>query len=145
LEFLAIPTFSSKSDDPLRTAFDNFFDEQMADPAVAEAYHEARSQIDVIDQFVRVMKLAADAISTVPEGRSHAELLVRHFPWVRFLPDEDRSLFERSFVETLLACVSLDNFAKLEELLGDWKATALIHADPELAADLKKLIPDDDQ
>ena len=90
------------------------------------------------------MKLAADAISTVPEGRSRrSELLVRHFPWVRFLPDGGRLLFERSFVETLLACVSLDNFAKLEELLGDWKATALVHADPALAADLRRPVPND--
>src|ERR1022692_3997057 len=42
------------------------------------------------------MKLAADAISTVPEGRVRSELLVRHFPWVRFLPEGGRSLFERS-------------------------------------------------
>ena len=86
------------------------------------------------------MKLAADAISAVPEGRGRSELFVRHFPWVRFLPERDRPLFERTFVETLLACVSLDNFVKLEELLNDWKATALVHADPSLAADLRRPI-----
>lgn len=87
------------------------------------------------------MKLAADAVASVPPGQSRHELMVRHFPWVRFLPEDDRAAFERSFVETLLACVSLGNFAKLEELLGDWKATALVHADPALAAELKRPIP----
>jgi len=87
------------------------------------------------------MKLAADAVASVPEGAGRAELMARHFPWVRFLPEGDRALFERNFVETLQACVSLGNFAKLDELLGDWKTTALAHADPELAADLKRPIP----
>jgi hypothetical protein len=87
------------------------------------------------------MKLAADAISAVPEGRGRSELLVRHSPWVRFLPEGDRPLFERTFVETLLACASLDNFVKLGELLSDWKASALVHADPSLAAELRRPVP----
>lgn len=39
----------------VRTAFDDFFDEQMADPARAEAYHEARAEIDTYDRFMRAM------------------------------------------------------------------------------------------
>jgi len=39
-----------------RTAFDDFFDEQMADPARAEAYSEARAQIDSVDRFVRAIE-----------------------------------------------------------------------------------------
>lgn len=87
------------------------------------------------------MKLAADAVAAVPEGAGRAELMARHFPWIRFLPEGDRVLFERSFLETLQACVSLGNFARLDQMLGDWKATALAHADPELAADLRRPIP----
>ncbi len=87
------------------------------------------------------MRLAADAVGSVPEGSIRTELMVRHFPWIRFLPEHDRSGFECSFVETLQACASLGNFARLDELLGDWKATALVHADPALAADLKRPIP----
>jgi hypothetical protein len=86
------------------------------------------------------MKLAADAVAAVRKGPERDELMARHFPWVRFLPEGDRGLFETDFVETLKACVSLGNFAKLDELIGDWKATALIHADPALAADLKRPI-----
>lgn len=39
-----------------RTGFDDFFDEQMAVPARAEAYREARSQIDSVDRFVRAIE-----------------------------------------------------------------------------------------
>ncbi|HZL18310.1 MAG TPA: helix-turn-helix domain-containing protein [Polyangia bacterium] len=38
-----------------RTAFDDFFDEQMADPVRAEAYREARAEIDTCDRFMRAM------------------------------------------------------------------------------------------
>src|SRR4051794_36387201 len=86
------------------------------------------------------MKLAADAVAAVPAGAERTALMARHFPWVRFLPEADRALFERNFVEPLQACVSLGKFAKLDGLFGDWKATALIHADPELAVDLKRPI-----
>ena len=38
-----------------RTAFDDFFDEQMVDPARAEAYREARAEIDTYDRFMRAL------------------------------------------------------------------------------------------
>lgn len=38
-----------------RTAFDSFYEEQMADPARAEAYREARAEIDTYDRFMRAM------------------------------------------------------------------------------------------
>lgn len=41
-----------------RTAFDEFFDEQMSNPAFAEAYREARAEIDSVDAFMRAMESA---------------------------------------------------------------------------------------
>lgn len=38
-----------------RTSFDDFFDEQMADPARAELYHQARAEIDTYDKLMRAM------------------------------------------------------------------------------------------
>jgi DNA-binding phage protein len=38
-----------------RTAFDDFVGEQMADPARAEAYREARTEIDTYDRFMRAV------------------------------------------------------------------------------------------
>lgn len=52
-----------------RTAFDEFFDQQMSDPEVATAYAEARAEIDQVDQFMR----ALEAARTV-RGMSKAEL-----------------------------------------------------------------------
>jgi DNA-binding phage protein len=37
------------------TAFDDFFDEQMADPLRAQAYREARTEIDTYDRFMRAL------------------------------------------------------------------------------------------
>ncbi|HEY2729780.1 MAG TPA: helix-turn-helix domain-containing protein [Polyangia bacterium] len=39
-----------------RTAFDDFFDEQMADPEFASAYAEARVEIDTYDRLMRAME-----------------------------------------------------------------------------------------
>jgi DNA-binding phage protein len=39
-----------------RTAFDDFFYEQMADSARAEAYREARAEIDSVDRFARAIE-----------------------------------------------------------------------------------------
>lgn len=39
-----------------RTAFDDFFDEQMANPEFASAYVEARAEIDTYDRLMRAME-----------------------------------------------------------------------------------------
>ena len=52
-----------------RTPFDEFFDEQMRDPAVASAYAEARAEVDQVDQFMRALEAARTA-----SGLSKAEL-----------------------------------------------------------------------
>ena len=39
-----------------RTAFDDFFEEQISDPARAEAYVEARTEIDTVDKFQRAVE-----------------------------------------------------------------------------------------
>jgi DNA-binding phage protein len=39
-----------------RTAFDDFFDERMADPEFASAYVEARVEIDTYDRLMRAME-----------------------------------------------------------------------------------------
>jgi hypothetical protein len=86
--------------------------------------------------------LLADAFAAVPEVPIKlAQLLERRFPWTRFLPTDDRLAFAREFVETLQACASVGSSARLEEMVRDWKATAAIHADPVLAAELKRTLP----
>lgn len=38
------------------TSFDDFFDEQVADPARAELYHQARAEVDRYDQMVTSLR-----------------------------------------------------------------------------------------
>ena len=55
-----------------RTAFDEFFDEQMESPAVADAYRHARDEIDSVDRFMRALEAARSS-----HGLSKAELAKR--------------------------------------------------------------------
>lgn len=70
-----------------------------------------------------------------------AKALSDTFPWARLLPTADVQVFARELSETLEACASIGNMAPLGELISDWKATAAIHADPKLVAELKRPIP----
>lgn len=62
------------------------------------------------------------------------------FPWSSFLPDADRHTFIRELTQTLAASADLDNFASVAQLLREWRATAEIFADPELAKALRRSI-----
>jgi hypothetical protein len=82
--------------------------------------------------------LLADAVLAIPAMPAQmAAILERRFPWVRLLPADDRVAFAQELVETLQACASVGKLARIEEIFHEWKATAEIHADPDLAAKLK--------
>ncbi len=86
--------------------------------------------------------LLAEALALVPEVPARLpEIMERRYPWVRFLPQDARQGFARELVETLQACASVDNPARLHEVLHSWKATAEIYADPALLADLVRPLP----
>jgi len=59
-------------------------------------------------------------------------------PWLRFLSDEDRGQFATEFVETAAASADLGTLTPLAELIREWRNTALVHADPRLAAALRR-------
>lgn len=61
-------------------------------------------------------------------------------PWVQFLPDEDRILFVKEFVSALRAAVEVGRFAAVAEVLDQWRNTAEVWADPELAAFLARAV-----
>ena len=64
------------------------------------------------------------------------------FPWVRFLPTEDVRAFVLELVDTLRAADALQNFAPVVQVITEWQHTAEVHADPELAARVRR--SDDD-
>jgi len=60
------------------------------------------------------------------------------FPWVRFLPDEDRVQFVAELVGTLRAADDFDNLGPAAQAIVEWKHTAEVHADPAVAAVLRR-------
>lgn len=53
-------------------------------------------------------------------------------PWTTFLPEGERGDFFDALTTTAAACVEVDNFEPLARLIEGWRATAEIHANPEL-------------
>lgn len=102
---------------------------------------EARQEATTVGTEAAAHVLA-DAMASIPGMPSMLpEILERRYPWVRFLPPDARVSFARDFIETVQACASIGNAARLDELLHAWKATAQIHADPTLHADLTRPLP----
>jgi hypothetical protein len=65
-----------------------------------------------------------------------AASLTTTLPWVAFLPEPDRATFAVESAETLRACASIGRYTAFADLIEDWRNTAEIHSDPELAAAL---------
>ena len=58
------------------------------------------------------------------------------FAWAVSLSDDDFHTFVTELEEAALRAVGDNDLDRIEDLLYDWKATAAIAADPELAAEL---------
>lgn len=75
-------------------------------------------------------------------ARAHADELAAGLsevlPWLRFLPEGDRELFGRQFIETLEACASLDSYDELGNLLAQWRNTAYVWSRPDLRQALQR-------
>ena len=58
------------------------------------------------------------------------------FAWAKFLPSDARDRFAQELTDTLLAAATVDVYAPVAQLVREWRATAEIHADPELLRQL---------
>lgn len=65
------------------------------------------------------------------------EALLDEFPWTSFLPKADQTEFVDDFTRIVVAAAEVDNFAPLARVVDEWRATAEIHSDPELARRLR--------
>lgn len=65
------------------------------------------------------------------------QVLDQAFPWAMFLPPLDRQTFIREYTRLMLGCAELGNYARVAQLLDEWRNTAAIHSDPELAKRLQ--------
>ncbi len=69
--------------------------------------------------------------------------LAEEFPWADLLPADDRQRFASDFARAVQASAELGRWDVLSQMLVEWRATATIHADPGLAADLSRPVDDD--
>lgn len=60
------------------------------------------------------------------------------FPWLEFLPAQDRRVFVEEFSRVVAAAAELDSYAPVVQLVREWRATAEVHADPKLARRLRR-------
>lgn len=56
------------------------------------------------------------------------------FPWVTFLPDEDREQFADKVIDSIKASTSLDRPDLIATLVGQWRNSAELRANPGLKA-----------
>ncbi|WP_254802534.1 hypothetical protein [Kitasatospora sp. SUK 42] len=66
------------------------------------------------------------------------QALPEALPWVTFLPEADIDALIAELVDTARGAVALDNLAPIALLLGQWKHSAEIYADPALYAVLTR-------
>jgi hypothetical protein len=66
------------------------------------------------------------------------EALGDAFPWLEFLPAADRQEFLDEFTRVVTAAAAVDNYEPLTQLVGEWRATAEVYADPKLARRLRR-------
>jgi hypothetical protein len=64
--------------------------------------------------------------------------------WTTFLTERERLEFVREFVRGILAGAQAGTFTPAAQILREWRATAMVHADPELVAVLNERVPSED-
>jgi len=100
---------------------------------LASRAESAESGLEVLSRALEGLVQGARDLPT--------EATLKPYPWTKFLSHTERQQFSRELVETVVACVSISNFAPLKDLVNGWKSTAEIYADPELAARLREPAP----
>lgn len=66
------------------------------------------------------------------------DALTDAYPWVEFLPSPDQAAFVEDFSRVVTAAAAVDNYEPLSQLVFEWRATAEVHADPELSRRLRR-------
>ncbi|MFE3542291.1 hypothetical protein ACFXK0_04895 [Nocardia sp. NPDC059177] len=82
---------------------------------------------------------AARALRNVLTRLPHdvaARALLDEFPWVDHLPDDAKGEFVRDFARSFQASAELGEWSLLTQTLYEWRSTALVFADPDLAKQL---------
>jgi hypothetical protein len=89
-------------------------------------------------------RLFTALISTDEGARAVLLALPEVFPWVRHLSPAEVREFVVDLVDAIRDAADLDVHSNLHRIIVEWRATARILADPELAAQAAAPLPDDD-
>ncbi|MFB9895206.1 hypothetical protein [Planobispora takensis] len=101
------------------------------------------SRMDVMFHGIEGVGRFVAALTRTEEGRKMLETSISEaFAWARVMPDDAVAAFGKEFVEMLHGCAELGQFAPLGALIGGWKATAEVYADPEAYAVLGRAHPE---
>lgn len=77
------------------------------------------------------------------EPEAAAAALIEEFPWSDALPERDRAQFVTDFVRAFQASAEMGQWTLLSQTVREWKATAAVHADPDLVKQLSGPLDDD--
>lgn len=100
------------------------------------------SATSAADGAVGAARALRTALAHLP-GEAAAEVLVEEFPWADLLPAAERLQFVSDFVRAVGASAELGRWSVLAQVLVEWKATAAVHTDPALVAELSRPLEDD--
>lgn len=100
----------------------------------ADLFLGLRSREESVRDALGVLARLLLAASVDPQTRRRvASALSAALPWASFLPEEERDEFFEALTSTAAACVEVDIFEPLAHLIDGWRATAELHANPDLA------------
>jgi hypothetical protein len=128
-----------------RFSFSTFLREPKTVTAVLEQEDvliERRDGSDFVMRSVEREKRERGAIQLLTLALSHVSLadvvqkLVGDdgvFAWARYLPDDDQDLFARDLLHAIQASADLGSYAGVELTVSQWRATAEVWSDPDLA------------
>lgn len=85
-----------------------------------------RHAISAVTHMLSTVLAENDVVDALTTG------LADTYPWVEFLPLQERRRFGAELMSTLRACASIGRFAGYENFVSLWAATVEIWSDPDL-------------
>lgn len=112
-----------------------------ADDLILTTAARASQEHEVVEVAARILR----AVMSNPVLRSNhlLDLLPQVFPWIRFLPDEDRLIFAQELIDVMDASTDLNTPAPIVQLITEWRHTAEVYTDPDLLAVLRAGVTED--
>jgi len=96
------------------------------------------------EAFAALASVVRSMLAAMQDVKGWVDDLGEFLAWTSFLPADERRQFLSEFTLAIIAGEQANTFAPASQVLREWKATAMVHADPELAAVLRERVPDEE-